>query len=369
MKIKIIYKLILISSILTVIFLIPFLPVHLFTTFLRLVLIFILIIEISLIFKEFIFDSKFKAWLKNLGTGILSIVIILLLLESFFMFVPKSHGVGYTLACKLWFKKYWNPINSYNFRDVEPVPKQSNIFFIGDSFVAGHGIKKIKDRFSDIVREKLLEKNKNIQSINLGRDGLDTRKEYEIMEDFINSSNINPDIIVLQYYGNDIEFTAVRNGFDWVGPSPYQGLNPILRNVIKGSYLVNYFYWLFPKYDVMGYLTFLEDAYKNEIVFKEHIQDINRFIEYSKQKNIPLLVVIFPFLQDIELSNKLFVNKLRLFFDDKGVKYIDVSELAKDLSLKKRVVNLNDGHASILVNRLVGEEIYKYIFQIFSEKK
>lgn len=371
MLIKIVYKLTVITSILLVIFLLPTLPIHAVTTYLRLVLIIILICEVTIVFKEMLFDAQVKDWLKNLGMVILSTFIILFLLESFFMFIPRSHGVGYTLACKLWFAKYWSPINSYDYRDVEPVKnKNINIFIIGDSFTAGHGIKKIKDRFSDVVKEKLLEKDKNIQVLNLSRDGFDTKSEYESMISFIKSSQIKPDFIVLQYCGNDIEQVAVNNGLKWVGPSPYQELNPAVRWVIRGSYLLNYFYWLFPRYDLGGYLKFLENAYSNETIFNEHVKDIKAFKDYADLVDAPLLVVIFPFWQDIDFSNKLYIDKLKLYFKDIGMNYIDVSLLSKDLILADRVVNINDGHASVKLNKLVGDEIYKYISKdIFEVKK
>ena len=48
--------------------------------------------------------------------------------------------------------KYWKPINSYGYRDIEHVNlKEKKLpFVVGDSFVAGHGIKNYKDLFSNV---------------------------------------------------------------------------------------------------------------------------------------------------------------------------------------------------------------------------
>ncbi len=363
MKLKIWYNIVVILALFFAIILFPQLPLNDLTFYLRLILIFILITEIILVFRTFVLNDKSSDWIKNIGISIVSTIVFLLLIESSFMFVPRTHGIGYSLANILWFKKYWNPINSHGCRDVEPIKSgKKNIFFVGDSFTAAQGINDVKDRFSDIVKENITKADDKIQVINLAHNSFDTKSEYESMQKFIQLSEIQPDFIVLQYYGNDIDHIAREHGLKGgEGFSPYAQMNFMTLQVVSGSYLINFLYWLFPKQDVNGYLTYLEKAYAKDEIFNDHMREFLPFIEVAKARNIPLLVVIFPFMQEIELSKKLYIHKISNYLTNNEVKYIDLSLLFKDLPVSDRVINSNDAHPSEKVHRLVGDELSKYI--------
>ena len=77
------------------------------------------------------------------------------------MFAVSSDAFGHTLASRQWFAKYWKPINSFGYRDIEHDLKNLGgkklLFVVGDSFVAGHGITNPRDRFSDVLGAQLEE--------------------------------------------------------------------------------------------------------------------------------------------------------------------------------------------------------------------
>ncbi len=102
--------------------------------------------------------------MKNIYKKLLLIISISIIfftgIEIFFgFFFVKSDGFCFTLASKTWFKRYWLPINSLGYRDIEYTKDNLKgkriVFVVGDSFVAGQGIKNYKDRFSNILQEKL----------------------------------------------------------------------------------------------------------------------------------------------------------------------------------------------------------------------
>jgi hypothetical protein len=88
---------------------------------------------------------------------------------------------------------------------------------------------------------------------------------------------------------------------------------------------------------------------------------LDNFINYSIDNSVDLIVVVFPFLTDIDLSKELYTNKVVNYFRSKNIKTIDVGELVADLKVRKRVVNSNDAHPSVIVNRIVADEIVKII--------
>jgi hypothetical protein len=68
-------------------------------------------------------------------------------------------------------------------------------------------------------------------------------------------------------------------------------------------------------------------------------------------------------MQDIQLSKKLYINKLITFLEQNQVEYLDVSAKINDLAPSKRVVSSTDSHASVIVNQTIGEEIVKSFYK------
>lgn len=370
MKMRITYSFFLMAVMIIAIIEFPHLPLHVVTMGLRLMMIFILAIEMILSFKYCLSFFKPPELVKNMGLCVVTVIFTLLLLEAFFMFLPRTHGIGYSLANALWFDRYWKPFNSYGTRDLEPVKnKKTNIIFAGDSFAAGQGIKYIEDRFPDIVRTNLSKINENIQVINLAQTSLDTKSEFDSVKNFIESSGIHPDIIILQYYGNDIDHIAKKFGMrgDGEGFSPYAELNAFTRWILRGSYLFNYLYWMIPSQEVNGYLTYIEKAYADDLIFTEHMNEIVAFNSYAKARNTKFFVILFPLMLEIELSHKLYLDKITRYLKSKDIESMDLSVLFKDLPISDRIVNGNDAHPSLAVHRLVGEELTRYLSQELSK--
>jgi hypothetical protein len=178
---KILLKSLLIIVLLMIIFLIPLFRPAGTVIYLRLFLLSWILLESLILFKLLFIDRPRKKFASNFATVLLSLFVLFLLLEATFMFIPRSHSADYTLASRLWYKQYWQPVNSLGFRDREPDNDHPAILFVGDSFTAGHGIKSINDRFSDIVGKTLKNRVQQYNAINIGLPNLDTRSEYDVM--------------------------------------------------------------------------------------------------------------------------------------------------------------------------------------------
>jgi len=308
-------------------------------------------------FKKLFYNTQVSDSTKsNLMSGYV-VIIMILILEGVFSIVPKSNGSGHSYGAKLWFRYYWRPMNSYAFRDEEPQNHKKTIFFVGDSFTAAQGINSIEDRFSNLVGKQL----EGYQAITLAVNGADTRREYSLMRDFIDKSGITPDVIVLNYFGNDIDKVAMSKGLNFEGIQPYEHLGKIPLFFIEGSYLVNFLYWSFPHASAEGYIAFLEKAYNDSAIFQAHKKDLKQFIYYANEHDIKMYVTIIPFMQDVEFSNVLYGNKISTFFKNNQVETIDLGTTISDIDANERTINANDGHASKLVHKRFSEKLIEVI--------
>jgi len=370
-KLKIVYRVILIITLFLAIFILPrvaydyspaFFIITMVITFIRILLIFVFLIELTRFINDYVIKQDLPNWLKNITSLIYVLVALFMIFEGVFMFVPRSHHAGIPLCSKIWFFKYWKPINDYGFRDKGvKSDKTENVYVIGDSYAAGHGLKHIDSRFSNMLDTKLSSQNSDIQVINLGVNGADTKDEYNVIMQFMKDSGTKPEMLILQYFGNDIDKVARNNGLQFSGFEAYMDVPSSVKQVVQSSYFLNYMYWVLPHGDANSYIAFMQEAYNNEVVLAKHLDDLNLFINYARQDSIPLLVLVFPFMQDIPFSEELYINKITNYLDQQQVDYIDVSNLVLDLPVTDRVINNNDTHPSELVNQLVADEIEKYI--------
>ena len=283
------------------------------------------------------------------------VVMLLLIIEIVFMFIPVSHSTSNTLAGKNWFAIYWKE-NSLGFRDAELKEKdltKKKIIFIGDSFTAGHGLKKTSQRFSDIAGKQLKDK---YEFFNLGVNGADTDDEYKTLLNF----SEKPDVLVLQYFFNDIDNATKRAGVWQEFLMMYSDIPLWQRPLARGSFLLNFIYWKFPHSGEFDYVAQLRKAYGDSIILQDHLSSLKKFTDYCHANGVRLYVVMFPFLQDLQISNEL-ATPVKQFFTNEKVVVLEVSQLVTDLSVKERVVNVNDFHSSPLVNERVANELVKIV--------
>ncbi len=294
-------------------------------------------------------------WAKRCWAAAFATTLAVLFLEVVCMFVARSHNVGYTLASRVWCHRYWGKANSLGYRDVEHVrvPGKRLVFALGDSFTAGGGLSQVASRFSNLLGDQHGE----LQVLNLGQNGSDTADEWRRLE----QHPLRPDVLVLQYYPNDIEGAAQRTGWHMPGFAPYEDIASVkLRMLVRSSYLANLVYWSLPHTDAVAYGRWLEAAYGDAAVMKRHRQDLERFTSYAQQAGIPLIVVVFPVLNDIDHSRTMLKPVVELLVEH-GASIIDVAELVQDMDVSARTVNRHDAHASVCVHRLVAEALWRVL--------
>ncbi len=288
----------------------------------------------------------------NLATLFVPIVLLFVALEIGFMFVAQSQEGGQTLASHIWFERYWQPMTG-DYRDSpksDTLNKQK-VLLVGDSFTAGHGLKSADERFGNVLAEKL--GTKQFTTYNLGISGSDTQDEFKRLVKF----GVKPNVLVLQYFPNDIEKVAQQHGLVPGAFTPYSDVPRAFQSLFIKSYLFNYLYWQFPHGNFAPFATYVQTAYTRPDIINGHLSDLNQFVEYAKASHARLYVVLFPFVHDIQKSAG-YTKPVVDFFQKNNVPVLEVGRLIGDIDVKDRVVGRNDGHASALVNQRVGEALF-----------
>lgn len=289
----------------------------------------------------------------NIATLLLPIILLFLVLEMAFMFVAQSQEGGLTLASHVWFERYWPPMTG-DYRDVVKTDTsgKKKVLIVGDSFTAGHGLKSVDERYGNVLEEKL--GHNQYVTYNLGISGSDTRDEYARLLKF----GKKPDVLVVQYFPNDIEKVAHDHGLIPEGFTPYSDVPRAFQSLFIKSYLFNYLYWQFPHGNFAPFDTYVRTAYGTPAIINDHLSDLNQFVTYAKANNARLYVVLFPFVHNLEQSAQ-YTKPVVDFFRKNNIPLLEVGKIIGDIDIKDRVVGRNDGHASPIVNQRVGEALFR----------
>lgn len=285
-------------------------------------------------------------------------LVFFIFLELIFMNVVISSQNSYSLSAQKWLYKYYS-LNELGYRDV-PMnirnPEKPAIVVLGDSFVAGHGIKNSRNRVSNLLQLKYEDK---YEVFNLGIGGSNTVDEYERLKAF----PIKPEIIILYHITDDILPNETWNNF----PIPSQQYGYLIEYLVEHSFFINFFFehLIAPK---MLSSFFQSDISKNPLAYymdeeklNNHYNNVNKIIEYSDSINSKLIAVVFPDLTNgIEFSN-LFSKYLIKFFQENNILVINVYDLLSGTTVKQRVINQFDSHPNEYVNLLISNNLFELI--------
>ena len=229
---------------------------------------------------------------------------------------------------------------------------KKKIVFLGDSFTEGFGIPNIQNRFPE-------RSIKNIspcyEPFIMARGGLNTMDQLRLLK----ALTFKPDVIVYQYYGNDIDGNAIEMGFLRKPIEAYKELSAVSRTFIKASYLLNYLYWLYPKEYLNDYSRYLKSCYTNDAIFHAHRLTITELLHYAQQNNAKVFCIVIPYLQDLESSQNLYVNQVEncITQEISEGQLIDIFGEVQQLSPQDRIVNSNDPHASEKVHQIIATKL------------
>jgi len=288
---------------------------------------------------------------RNVVLGAACASAALAVLEMIAAHVPRSHGVGYALSARLWARNLL-PVNAAGFRDGEYTPERASrprkIVVVGDSFAQGAGVADVRERFAGVLAAGLPQGH---EVFVLAEGGIDTAREYELLRRF----PWRPAAVVLSYHPNDIEDRAAERG-PTPPFTPYLDLPGAAQWPVRRSYLLNLVYWLFPHGDTDAYRRFLQAAHADPGVRAAHLADVDGIADLARDQGAPLIVVLFPFLDDVRGSAPL-LAPVRAHLSERGVRIVEVADLVGAMPVRDLVVHAQDAHPSAAVHRRVGEAL------------
>jgi len=342
-----------------------FLSIHKGAIFLGLKLIFFIaqmitfFFGLSLVMK----DTNHSLFRTNLMLFAQSLVFIFVLIEVVFTFIPHSNHTQISLASHVYRSYYAGPVNAEGFRDnldLSPnSPRKHNIFFIGDSFTEGDGLKSVEHRFSDKTGVLLGEE---YQSYNLGSSGSATTEQIAILDDL----PFLPDIIVWQYFFNDIDDICFEQTNSYPNLNELFDLNPVCQWIVERSFLINYFFFRYsPKLGYNEFVDYFLQCGENEQVMQAYANKISGIQDFCQKNDVTLIFLIIPNSFNPEKSIALDL-KVQGIFERLQIPYYNSTKDVLEVAMDIRTINSQDMHLSETSNAIIAEKLSRTIKRVYS---
>jgi len=313
--------------------------------------------------------AKARAMGSKLGqsklTGVLVTLTTILLLfwgaEAYLrVFYITTDGYGFTAMNYWWYENFYKKnLNSLGYRDYEPMPDEAGltrVAVVGDSFTAGHGISNIDDTYPQVLERELgagYDVNLIAQS---GWDSIDFPAWIDAY--YQNIAPRSPQIVVLSYYINDIDY-LLTNEQDPNTAFDFLDLNSPAGWFVLNFFVPNYVYYNIAQFTSPVRNTNFTDrlirAHQDDAIWAQHEPNLEAFYAWTEAHDAKLVVLLWPQLAAIRESQPA-LERVRAFFENKpDVVIADLSPALEGKPTLELLVNRFDSHPSVEANRLAAD--------------
>lgn len=298
----------------------------------------------------------------NLLVLLCALALSLVAGEIYYRFCyDTTDSLGFTGVSQRWFQRHWRT-NSSDCRDnvnysLQIAPGKRRISFVGDSFTAGHGVKKVEHRFANRIREAHPEWEIHL----LAQPGFDTGNELTHLEGCL-SQHYQIDQVVLVYCLNDVtdlfpEWAATVERIQ--ADAAHSGW--LLRN----SYLINTMYYRIatPRNPaIKRYFEYMAQGYRGEHWAQQQLR-LKAFRDLVESHGGRLAVVTFPLFQGLGSRSEYqsVHDQLGQCWRDLGVAHLDLLPVYRDLPPGKLIVSRFDPHPNEYAHSLAAAAIEKFL--------
>lgn len=285
--------------------------------------------------------------------------------ESYLRFLSvETDSFGVSLPARRWFVLH-TTLNSVGYRDREWSREKSanvkRIAFVGDSFTYGWGIKRVENRFTDLLQAKFDQQLPGkVEVMNVSKPGWDTRSQLQPVKEMIEQYDV--DEIVLCYVPNDIEgLIPVSKEFNPTRPPDWQLIN------LDSSCLVDYIYrrvYLPRLPTVKGYHDWLAEGFADENILRQHHQQIDQIIQFCKERHVVMRAIILPFIctNGEQFKKNDIYNTMKIYFDEQQVTSINLHDAILEKSPEELMVNALDAHPNEKAHKVFSEFIWNNVY-------
>lgn len=286
-------------------------------------------------------------FLTKLLLVVVSIPAALLVIEGGLWLVFFGKDVPWGPGVK-WYQQKYYVLNSGGYRDREHTQKKPDgtfrIIVLGDSFSFPANLKSLEDGWVFQLEKRLIEVGQHVEIVNLSKTGFNTQDQIDIVID--QGLSFTPDLVLVGYVLNDAD--PNRASHHLVPPlgNSFREEFGYLTQVAKKIVYDRNTEWLrsYLKLRSYGY-SFLDirgsavlaniqqdrwfeqttKALYEPSPFEQQKHHLARLVRVTKERKLPLRVVLFPYLY--RLSDAPFAREHELVarvFEQEGVPVLDL---------------------------------------------
>ncbi len=302
---------------------------------------------------------------QGLKLTLFATTIFFLLAEAIFMLIPQSQGnTQFGLGDVVWNIFYSQHRNEKRYRDENIEGRINNgkkkVFFLGDSFTYGSGIKNSTDRFSNIISKGIVSSGYEV--FNLGKGNSDTREEFVRLMQY----GSVPDLLVLQYYFNDIDPSVQRLERKEIPKT--DAVSIVFKTgvfIAQTSFFLNFVAVNLAKFTTPfqsgDFKKKMASAYHNNAIMKEHLADLQSIINFCILNKTKLYVLLIPDLRQPDFTEKQCYQPIITYLEEQKVTYVDIYNEIKEKPIEDLVVSSVDAHANERVQHIIAKKLMQIV--------
>ncbi len=314
-----------------------------------------------------VYEGRKSRWI-NLAVAATTVLSILVVGETAArmksVILPAPQGYP-TYSSRMWRRRFVDR-NELGFRDSHHDIEKTKprLLVVGDSYAFGWGLKDPADRFGEVLTAGVAEATgEPWESMNASAGDRNTIQEIAYLEGLVEYS---PDIVVLLYYFNDMNYIFPETGSGVVELRRFHPLVVAFENS-----------FLFQELYVRGRALFrglrgedmtrlnASSPYADSAAVQRHLADISRFVEVGREAGALVAVVPFDYgAGEGGPTADRYSEFVRAGLEF-GLPFIPIQAPWHEYDLKELAVNRLDVHPNELAHRLAAEDVVQRLVQRF----
>lgn len=287
----------------------------------------------------------------------------LLACETYYRyFYCESDGFG---RVERNFAQRYYKLDQFGLRESNlPVSESApNLVILGDSHVFGAGLKKPRQRFSDLLARHYSQ----FHVLNIGFSGWDTVTESKKLSQYLGNTRARIPLVLLTYFFNDIEedvTSADRLRLATSSPPQPTRVDQTFQWLSDHSRFVEVFYYHlgYPRL-VRHRLDEIGRFYNDKMVLDRHLQtleNLRTLVETNYSAH--LVIVVLPYLhsQQLLLSADVYAP-FRNALAEHHFETVDMQPVFAQYAAKDLALHRFDPHTNPFANRLIAKSIVGYL--------